>query len=889
MLINTKLKIPSLKSSLLFRKDLIEQLRSAEGYPFILISGPAGSGKTSLVCQWVREKRIKVAWYSLDQEDNEADLFFRYLLAAFIRADDWFDEVLGPMLRNRQRLTGEVVIPLIIESFSCLDRRIHLVLDDFHYIENEEILAAIARLIQYVPTLLRIVILSRFCLPASLEAVVLKKERLEITDADLRFTVAETADLFRKLMPGYRFNHRIRDLNRLMEGWAAGLQLVGLSIRSKGPDFSLPTILNQAHEKVASYLIYDILSRQPEKIRNFVLTTALLDRFNPDLCNQLTHSDDSARILARLTRMNLFLIPLNGHNNWYRYHHIFSEVVRHRVSLDDPPQVPATLRNAASWFAANNHLEDAMRSAVGSGDLEFAADLMEDHLSQYLELFDPMAGLRWILKLPIHILNQRPLLRLHQCNFLMVLMELSQLKEILLAIERRKKEALDIYSGEKRALCEDYIIYLRCMLKVLDIGQSRDLHQSKPVDSKVLKRNRRFSISLDISTIFNLISRGDFPSAEKSLAVVSERLAATDVILKRIFFGKAKALMARYCGRLNEAEAIINQILQDIKREGWGNGPAGFILHKHLGHIYFLQNKLDMAQECADMAMRYCGYTGLVSELTAGSELQFLLHLAADRKEQAAESIQVMRTYSIKLGMRRIADSIDACVARMAIEQGNLASAVLWSQRRKLHLDESFSLLFVVEGITLARLYIAQKKYPKAASLLETLRSRCLKRELFEFVLQIDILRSAAFHALNHLKSAESLMMEALVFSEKEGYVRSFASDAGFIAPILRSIADELSGTSLSPHLKEVFAVCNIPLSPSALSNGNEHNENEDLTQREIEILEWMAQGRQNKEIAQEASISINTVKTHVRSILAKLGVKTRTQAIIKAGEIDLV
>ncbi len=889
MLIRTKIKIPLSRSNLLYRKDLIQRLNASKGYPFVLVSGPAGSGKTSLACQWLENERLAVAWYSLDQEDNDPDSFYRYLLAALIKADSSLNAPLGPMLGNQQQLTADLAIPLVIESLTEAGRTVCLVLDDFHLIENQEILNALARLMQYMPSCLQIIVLSRCRLPAVMDIIALKNEYLEISAFDLKLTDTETADLIINILQAPISTDQIRELNQRVEGWAAGLQLIGLEAGAKGGGFDLSNLLNQAHEQFANYLIHDILSMQPEQIRNFVLVTALLDRFNPGVCAEVTGQKAAAGLLERIARLNLFLIPLDRTGQWYRYHHMFSEAIRRRLTIDDPSLVCRSLRQAAKWFAANSHIEDAMRSAFQCNDMTFAADLMEEHVFQYIKQLNPGAGLRWIMRLPSAVLNQRVLLMLYQCHFLTILMEHARVRDILATIEGSPGKLLKRYPPEKQTFCKDYTLFMQGCRRLFNAESSEDLAHIEMMARKISSSNSLLSRTLELYLVYGFLIKGDLPGAEAILARCSELSKSSNLLLAKIYFDKAKTHMTRLRGQLYHAGVIINRIHQEIDRQGMRNTPLAFVLYRHLGYIYYLQNRLPEAKKCLASAVRYCEHSDLIDQVTSGNELQLLLHLAAGEKEQAGEYFKQLRAYAAKFGLPAFTAGLDAYAARMAIDQHNLAPAVLWSQQRKLEPDEIFSQLFVMECQTQARLYYAQKAYRKALLLLERLRRRCVKRELLEFVLHIDILQSAILRALSCHEAAKSLLKDALAFSEKEGYVRPFVDDTEKIAPVLHEIAKDLADAPVSVHLETVFAACRIPLGPSIAPDQGETRLDKVLTRREIEILEWMARGAKNKEISLKASITVGTVKTHVHRILNKLEVQTRTQAVIKARALSVI
>ncbi len=878
---------------MLFRKALYRRFRAAKSYPVILIAGPAGSGKTTLVSQSISLENIRAAWYSLDKEDNEPDLFFRYLLSTFARADEQLDKAFSPILKFQQKLTTENVISQIITPLYAISQDVHLVLDNFDQITNEKIHDALARLIQYIPDRLHLVLLTRHTLPRPMDAAILKKEHLKLTASYLKFTQKETAELYQKVIPLSFTRRQIKELHQYMEGWAAGLQLVGLVVSSKSPVTDLSSILNQAHNQISSYLIHDILRVQPEKIRNFIFTTAILDRFNPELCTKVTGTTDAAPILERLMHMNLFLIPLDPRRQWYRYHHIFSEVIRRQVAILDPELISATLRKAATWLAHNSHLEDALRCAVRSNDFEFAAELMEDFITDYIETFDISSGLRWISKLPESVLKQRPLLRLQQCCFHSALMEFSEVKEILSCIEKSGESDYSRYSDEKQALCRDYTAYLKCTLHVLYAGETSGVTQFQMLRNKILPRNPLLVGSIETQIVFTLISKGNLALAEAFFSKLSQIPTAnsTHLMLKEIYHTKIKILIMQHRGRLHQAETMVIQVMQFLTRQGYDNRPIAFLLHRHLGNIYYLQNRLEEARWCADRMVKYheSECFGLMDQVTAGDELQIQLHRAAGEYEPAVKRIRRIQAFFIKLGMPRIAAGADACIAQVAMDQNNLAAAEVWSKRRNLSPDEPFSLLFAMECLTQAKLHLAQERYHQALQLLETLKQRCIKRTLGELLLKIDILQAAALHALNQKTAAVSLLKEALAFAETEGYLRPFIDDSELITPILRKIAAEAPHTLSTAYLEKLFAACDIFVIRPAIQKHCEIKKQEELTLREIQILEWMAQGLRNKDIAGRGCIAITTVKSHVSSILDKLNVKNRTQAVLKAREMNLL
>lgn len=876
---------------MLFRKALIDRLRNTTGAALIFICGPAGSGKTSLARQWIEQGKRRGAWYSLDEEDNRPDAFFRYLLATLSQADEQLKSKLRPLLADRHALSAESVIVHLIGALSHLSYRIPLVLDDFHHITNCDLHDCLARLIRYMPDSLQIVIVSRHNLPTPVNAVVVKKNHTVITSDDLKFKEKESIDLFRKAISNGLSVDRARDLHRHMDGWATGLQLIDLLIQRKGGRLELSSILNQVYEDVANYLIHDSLRMQPESMRQFIFTTALLDQFSPSLCVAVSGRQDALKILTRLERMNLFLIPLDADRKWYRYHHVFSEVVRHHIALSDPDSIKAVQVKAAKWLALNNCPEDALHCALQSNDLEFAAGLMEDVNVRYFETLDLSAGLRWISKLPKRVLNRRALLRLQKCGFLFILMELSDVKEIISSIENNGSPDFSCYSGDKLALCQDLTTCFKYILDIFFIGNTSAIEQFQVKKKNINLHNPLLLSYIETYIVSILISKGDLSQADHVLHGLTTVAVAkhSQFLKKKLYQAQTMSLIAKLRGRLSQAEEIIQQVLDFFSCQGNRHIEMSFYLHRHMASIYYQQNRLGKAREYAANALKYCKNFGMYNEILAGNELWLQLYLAAGEKEQAAQCINKIKAYAIRLGIARIIDSAELCAARFAIEQDNLGAAGLWSQRRNLKSDESFSLLFGMECLTQARLYYAKGQYGHGAQLLRTLRNRCIKRNLGELVLHIDILQSAVYHAMNREDKAVFILKQALVLSEGEGYIRPFVNDAKNISPVLRGIVRQ-SAHDLSPDfLEKVLVACNMQTSRQSASCMRSRVDGLVLTQREFEILGWVAQGFQNKEIAQKAFIAIPTVKSHVSNILVKLDVKTRTQAILKAKEMNLL
>ncbi len=407
MFISTKLHMPPVKPELLLRGHLVGHLTEGQDRRLIVISGVAGSGKTSLVCQWIAQNGLLAAWYSLDRTDNESDLFFRYLFKTLIAAEKRLAATLGPLLDQQRPLSGKEITPLLIESLMGIAQDIYVVLDDYHLIQSGEIHDTLSYLLDYMPPRVHIVFLSRYALPISLGHFRVRNQITEIAASDMQFSEEETAGYFSKIMSVDLSSDEVRELVRYTEGWVGGLQLLGLSLKNNRTFRDLGDILKRACREMADYLVDEVVRIQPPKVETFLRATVLLGRFNADLCREVTGLPDAAEIIDYLYRNNLFLTPLDGERIWYRYHHIFSEAIRKQAMATSAPMFRDVQRRAALWFAANGYLEDAFRHAFSSEDFEFTADLLEEYLLGLPDESGYAGGARWLTKIPYHILNGR--------------------------------------------------------------------------------------------------------------------------------------------------------------------------------------------------------------------------------------------------------------------------------------------------------------------------------------------------------------------------------------------------------------------------------------------------------------------------------------------------
>ncbi len=885
MLISPKLQVPPLRAMMLPREHLVDRLNAGRDSRLLLVTGSAGSGKTSIVCQWLKKEKISAAWYSLDEADNDPDLFLRYFLTALGRLDERFGLAMTPLLEGQKRLVGSEISPYFAQHLVGLPEDVYFVLDDYHLITSREIHDIFTYLLHQALPKVHIIIISRRSMPFPVSKLKVRGQMVEISDEEMKFTYRGTERFFREILPVKLSEGQIRELNNHMEGWVGGLQLFGLALRGKKTVDTLSGILSRASEEAADFLIDEVVNTQPERVRRFLYASALLERFNGALCREVTGSPDACETLELVFRNNLFLIPLDSEGKWYRYHHLFSKAVRKRARASSEEACRRICRTAALWFARNGYLEDAFRHAFASEDTEFAADMLEDYLMVLYERHEIASFRRWMHKLPREVFAKRGLLRLYECRFKMESVQLSDVPAAVRDMEGRWTEVVERYEGAKRKLCEDLLLLFKRILPYWFDPENVDVKNLEDAIRQISPENRALS-AFAITIPFSYFYKGRMPLAAEALNEASAGIFSSGSRLAMMIWFRVAATVERFRGRLCRSEAVLKEAFLFLERCYLPKARLGFMLDLQMAWILYMRGDLEGALEHGLGVLRYVEQTRFLYEIV---DVNYLLSLIfEDRGEtgKADRCVQRMQRAARAIGTLSLIALTDAYVARLFVARGDIRQAESWRNRRNLSLAEPFSLRFVPECLAHAEILSAQGNGREALPLLETLRDRCVGQDMMEAVLDIDLLRSANLFSLGDRRTARTIMNEAIRMSEPEGYVRPFVYRAPAISPVLMDIAAMRSRVAESSYLDTIMTACGIRRGAVCDLNGSRYERVANLTRREIEIMELMSAGYRDKEMAEKLFISLHTVRTHTKHILEKLDVKTRVRAIRRVEEL---
>jgi LuxR family transcriptional regulator, maltose regulon positive regulatory protein len=911
----TKLYVPPPRHRVVPRPRLVELLHEALNSKLTIISAPVGYGKTTLVSEWVTCCERPVAWLSLDEGDSDPARFLTYLVAALQTLTANIGEGVMDVLQAAQLPPIEIILIGLLNEIAAFPHHFTLVLDDYHAIDNKVVDNALTFLLEHLPSQMHLVIASREDPNLPLAQLRARGQLTELRAADLRFTPTEATEFFNRVMGLDISADDIATLETRTEGWIAGLQLAALSARGREDVHGFISSFAGDDRYIVDYLVEEVLQRQPECIRSFLLKTSILDWLSGPLCDAVTGQEESNGMLETLERGNFFVIPVDSKRQWYRYHHLFAEVLFAHLMAKQPDQVATLHRRASEWYEHNGSAADAIRHALHSKDYARAANLIELAFPEMSRTRQEATLLGWLRALPEALIRDRPVL----CNFYAgTLMQSGEMEGVniwLQAAERwlnliqEGRDQPDIQPSamvvvnqeEFRRLPGAVAMHRAGYALVLGnvnetIQQARRALELAPEDDFLRRGGAATLQGLALWTI------GDLETARQMYldGIVSLQRAGYMVDSIGVALALADIVIAQ--GHLHQAMSIYEQALRFAYEHGEPNlrGTADMLVG--MSEVHLERNDLEMAAQCLQRSKEQGEHTGLPQHRYRWRiAMGRLVEAQGDFNGALALLDEAERLYASDFFPN--VRPISALKVRVWVEQNKLVEALDWAHERKLSVEDDLSYLNEFEHITLARILLACYKSDHADHyLLETmgLLERLLKAAeeggRTGSAMEILVLQALAHHAQGDLPAALLPLQHALKLAEPEGYVRIFVDEGPPMAQLLSKaaasgIVPEYTGKLLTVFKAEEQKSEGKANLPPALPEGHRDGESPGglLSQRELEVLRLIAQGLSNREISQRLFLALNTVKGHNRKIYGKLQVQSRTEAIARARELDLL
>jgi len=901
-LLMTKLYVPRGHPNLVPRPRLGELLTEGMSRKLTLVHAPAGFGKTTLLSEWRMMQlggEYPLAWVSLEEADNDPMRFLSYLVAALQSIEEDIGEVALLSLRSPRPSPVGSVLTGLINEIAATPRDFVLVLDDYHVIESQAIHDAVTFLLEHSPPQLHLVIASRTEPPLSLSRLRAGGQIIELRAADLRFTSEEAAAFLSDAMGLDLSAEDVAALVFRTEGWIAGLQLAALSMQRREDIADFVTAFTGDDRYVIDYLVEEVLHRQPERTRTFLLQTSILERLSGPLCDAITGHDDGQQMLESLEQANLFLISLDNRRRWYRYHHLFADMLRHRLRRTQPQRVPESHRRAAEWHENHGFVEDAIRHALAAGDIEWAARLVEQNTATVVMRSEGAKLMRWLEALPEELVRSRPRLSVAYAIAALFGGRLDAVEPLLRDAERSlggssETSSVKLIDSESVGWLADVP---SCMAIIRgDLARMRgDAPRAIELSRQTLAHLPEDSTYLRSKAIWNLgISswmRGDLMTAEQAFDELTTEERATSNAYLRLLAAYGLGRLRVVQGRLLEAEKAYRWALRPEIGKGKPQLPVAGWAYLGMGELLREWNDLDAATRYLMEGLELGKWVGAAGPLAITYTALARVKQAQGDAGGALEAIDTARESAQDFQVHDPLNPLAAHLARVQLAQGDVAAAVRWVRERSLGVDDELDYMREIEHLVFARVLIAQDKPDEALRLLGRLLSAAHAAGRMGSVIEILVLQALLLQAEGHMARAVRILGDALILAEPEGYRRIFVDEGAPIAPLLHrvssaGISPKYTGTlltTLRQHAEDpqMPTQANISKDVRLLS--------EPLSERELEVLRLIALGLSNREIAQELFVTPGTAKRHVHNIYRKLGVRSRTQAIARARDLNLI
>jgi LuxR family maltose regulon positive regulatory protein len=868
-----------------------------------IISASAGFGKTTLVSEWVTGCGQPVAWLSLDEGDNEYLRFLAYLVAALQTLAPKIGAGALAALQAPQPPFIESILTALLNEITTISDNFILVLDDYHTLDSEPVDQILTFLIEHQPPQMHLIIATREDPHLPLARLRVRGQLTELRAADLRFTPAEAADFLNQVMDLNLRDADIAALEARTEGWIAGLQLAALSMQGRSDTAGFIQAFTGSHRFVLDYLAGEVLERQPERVRNFLLQTAILERLSGSLCDAVTAEEGGRGMLETLERDNLFVVPLDDQRQWYRYHHLFAEVLLAHAQEEQPSQIPLLHKRASAWYEQNNLPAEAIRHALAARDFARAADLIEKIYPAMDANFQSGTWLGWVRKLPDEVVRARPVLSFEYARALMDRGEFEAGKSWLEDTEQRLEDSADgmIVVDEAQFRTLPVKIALAHSNHAQVQGDIGGAVKYAKLALELSPEEDSYSHAMAAVTLgMAYLSRGDLDGAKRALSVWMNYCQKVGNIIFAIATGAYLAGIMVAQGRLREAERTYQQSIQlasthDQVRHVTAN------LYLGLGLLCHEQGD----QQSAAQHLRKSGELGeqaLIDWPYRWRLAQARLKEAEGDLKTALDLLDEARRLYVRTSMPDF-HPIDALKARVYLRQGRLSEALDWVRERGLSVDDDLSYLDEFEHITLARVLIAQHQNdPVAGSiheaivLLERLLQAAEAGRRMGSVIEILVAQALAFQAQGNVSRALASMERALVLAEPEGYVRIFVDEGEALRLLILDFRFSIEKQApqdahpLHGYVERLLAVfpqvCEA--NPKSKIQNLKSEMIEPLSDRELEVLKLLRSELSGPEIAHELIVSLNTLRTHTKNIFNKLGVNNRRTAVRRAEELDL-
>jgi LuxR family maltose regulon positive regulatory protein len=892
----TKLFVPQLRPSRVSRPRLVARLNRALAGKLTLVSAPAGFGKTTLVADWLQQGDRSFTWLSLDEGDSEPTRFLACLGAALARIHDDWSQPIEMALRAPQPPSPQRVVAALINEIISGELELILALDDYHTISNPTIHETLGFLLDHLPPEMHLVLVTRADPPLPLARLRARGQLAEIRVDDLRFTAEEAASFLNQVMDLALTPEQITTLEARTEGWIAGLQLAALSLQGLGSGKDIAGFMDAfagSHRYVMDYLVEEVFSRQPLPIQEFLLQTSILERLCGPLCDAILDkrpetADASSSVLGPssagqvtlryLEDHNLFTVPLDHERRWYRYHHLFADLLRDRLRQTQPERVPDLHRSAAAWYECHELMEEAVHHALKAQDYALAVRLIQQVAFSLWQHSKTYTLLSWMRAMPEALVRSQTSLCVDYAAALTVTGQLDAVEPWLQAAETL---FLEQAASPTTTFSLAHVYNLRAYLARFRGTPTEALAFSQ----RALEHTPADRLDVRGPTLMHMghayLLNGNATEADRMLTEACDICRAVNHPAAYLSAAHYLAQLRIYQGRLYEAQSIYQTAAEFVSEQGVL--VCAGIEQIGLGDLLCEWNDLEAAVSHICEGLRLAEMGGDFVFLRDGYLARARLELALGNLDKALAFVhkaeKVVQHHRCPWEMALVG----LWKARLCLVRGDQAGAATWAQTCGLSPDDEPRFLDEFGHLTLAQVLLTLGRLDEAGRLLERLwkvsESAGRQGRLIDILIAQALVRQSGGDEAGALICLE----RSLVLAEPEGYVRTFLDAGPGMATLLRRAWDRGIASGYVAHL---LAALDEPVPAQPLID---QPLVDPLTPRELEVLTLISAGLRNQEIADQLVISLATVKRHISNIYGKLGVSHRTQAVAHARELGLL
>ncbi|HET8846333.1 MAG TPA: LuxR C-terminal-related transcriptional regulator [Ktedonobacteraceae bacterium] len=932
IVLSAKLSAPRLPLALVVRPRLLQELKSISSHRLTLLCAPAGSGKTTLLSAWAASQRSAhgaasaVVWLSLDELDNDLVRFWSSVIAALRTCRPGIGEEALAMLHSRQSPPLPIILMTFLNELLAVGREIVLILDDYHVIEDQTIEESMRFLIEHMPDHLHLVLNSRTEPALPLARLRVRSQLLELRADELHFTRQEATSFLTEVMNLPLTEEDVITLQERTEGWIAGLQLAALSMRRQDHLSAWVKDFAGSHRYLLDYVQQEILARLPIRLQHFLLQTSILTRMNASVCQAVTASTGeqaNQEILEELEQANLFVVPLDEQRQWYRFHHLFRDVLLVRLQASQPENVTLLHQRAASWYEAQGYIYDAMFHAQATADGSFTASLLERVAEEMWLQGEAQMVFAWVKALPDSVIRQHWNLVQTAVHHLMIRTYQGSEEQHARALEEMQRmiarfEHIFLDKGLTRLpLTEERRLHNRLSLGRLWGATSyalatRDVKQLRPLGQEMWPVAQGDAVIWQMMPLFN-----DYMDAMYFLVDMSSLISTVQEVNRlaereqnRYEFFRTREWLARaHCesGKLKLAYSMCQETLhlleQEENRRNFSIEIEGH-LRLTLARLYGVWNQQEEAFTQLRELLQNARSWSVGAQLVDGCSVWMMLALETGRLIEAGQALEEMAQFKHQAGFAYSPSNLEARQAQLWLAQGNLAAAEAWARAScPLSPEALESVTAWEDALTVARVHLALGRSSQALEVLSPLLESAQQGKRLWNQLRVLALQVVALQQSGKREQAREVAANLLAESEAEGYIRVYLDAGHSMKEVLGTLQeapldDFLSADSLS-FLSRVLvafqqeeaqragrarASLSRPSSPTR-SQGLV----EPLSPQELRVLSLLVAGQTYEEMAQALIVSPNTIKTQVGSIYRKLGVSRRAQAIEAAARLHLL